>query len=194
LLIFTARRAHFPAQERAFPPWWLLGGCRAAHNPTVVIPFSHSDDWVSSPVRDHSGLARIPLRTNPSVLPRSVYFKKGGQMQWTRSRNRPCSQTPTELVRESGPRIRPPWQKSRLINPRGQCTWQKCSDAAFAVPFLLIFTARRAHFPAQERAFPPWWPFWSYWAVHNRTVAIAFSHSADDPRAKCCRLPVATGS
>jgi hypothetical protein len=100
-------------------------------------------------------------------------------MQWTRSRNRPCSQTPAGLVCEAGLRMWPRWQESRPIYPRSQCAWQKCSDAAFAVPFLLILIARRAYFPAQEHAFPSQWPFWSYWAVHNPTVVIAFSHSVD---------------
>jgi hypothetical protein len=83
------------------------------------------------------------------------------------------------LVCEAGLRIRRRWQESRPICPRSQYAWQKRSDAAFAVPFWLILIARRALFPPKESAFPPWWPFWSYWAVHNRTVSIASSHSVD---------------
>jgi hypothetical protein len=75
---------------------------------TVSIAFSHSVDGVSSPVRDHGGLARVPLRTDPSVLTLvGVFRREGGQMQWTRSRDWLCSQTPAGLVCESGPRIRP---------------------------------------------------------------------------------------
>jgi hypothetical protein len=113
------------------------------------------------------------------VLPRSVCFEKGGQMQWTRSRNKPCSQTPAGLVCEAGLRMWPRWQESRPIYPRSQCAWQKCSDAAFAKPFLLILTARRAHFPPKEHAFPSWFRFWSFRTVHNPTVVIPFSHSVD---------------
>jgi hypothetical protein len=46
----------------------------------VTVPFSHSVDGVSSPVRDHSGLARVPLRTDPSVLPRSVHLEENGRI------------------------------------------------------------------------------------------------------------------
>jgi hypothetical protein len=65
----TARRAHFPPEERAFLPWWPFWGYQAAHNRTVVTAFFHSDDGVNSPVRDHSGLPRIPLRTHLHCYP-----------------------------------------------------------------------------------------------------------------------------
>jgi hypothetical protein len=81
----TARRAHFPPKEHAFSPWWPFWGFRTVHNPTVVIPFSHSVDGVSSPVRDHGGLTRVPLRTDPSVLTQSVHLEK--MDAWTRLRD-----------------------------------------------------------------------------------------------------------
>jgi hypothetical protein len=108
--------AHFDRPKGSFPPkrehLSRLSGPSGAtgqvHNRTVVTAFSHSVDGVSSPVLDYGGLTRVPLRTDPSVLPRSVYFEKGGQMQWTRSRDWLGSRTDVPgLVRESGPRIRP---------------------------------------------------------------------------------------
>jgi hypothetical protein len=114
---FDRPKGSFPRPRARFPVSAALLGLPAAHNRTVVAAFSHSDDWVSSPVRDHGGLARVPLRTDPSVLVGAF-----GE-EWTRSRNRLGSRTPAGLVCESGPRIQPSWQKSRLINPRGQCTW-----------------------------------------------------------------------
>jgi hypothetical protein len=108
---FDCPKGSFPRKEHAFSPWWPFWGYRAVHNPTVVIPFSHSVDGVSSPVRDQGGLTRVPLRTHPSVLPRSVCFEKGGRMDtlarlarspngiyphWHASRD----QDPTAMARE----------------------------------------------------------------------------------------------
>jgi hypothetical protein len=66
----------FPPKERAFPPWWPFWSFRTVHNPTVVIPFSHSVDGVNSPVRDHGGLTRVPLRTHLHCYPGRCVSKR----------------------------------------------------------------------------------------------------------------------
>jgi hypothetical protein len=68
---------------QALPKFTILAqhGCwflpiKPAHNRTVVTAFSHSNDWIRSPVLDHGGLTRVPLRTHLHCYPGRCIWKK----------------------------------------------------------------------------------------------------------------------
>jgi hypothetical protein len=71
--IWTARRALFPAKSTLSGPGGPSGATGQYITEQCRSPFSTQPIGVSYPVRDHGGLTRVPLPTDPSVLPRSVH-------------------------------------------------------------------------------------------------------------------------